>query len=423
MRKALLLVFALIYALCVAAQGHNTGMGGTGDDSESLSERLFKIEKRNDKFHVYLNYSSSYRAGDGNEDGNGNGNGWSSGFTGRELRLEILGNITERLSYRLRHQLNKSNVARGEDNFAKATDLMLLDYKFNDRLSVHGGKICLNWGGFEYDENPLYIYQYSDYVYWMDIFMAGAGVSYTPVEGQEFVVQVANTYNDKLADEYGENAVGVGAPALPTGGQVPSGHPLLERGQVIEKSNHPLTCLVNWNGSLFDGRLLTRWAWGIQTLAKHKYGKILSLGQQLTLPRLQWYFDYMGAWEGLDHLRIASMDAAPYLTEMGLENGYLNDVHYHSFITKANWQLVPRWNLMLKGAYEMVSAPKLEMFKNYRKSFLYAASLEYYPIKHQDLRLFLAYIGNKVDYSKRCGLEDYTHNRIELGFMYRMKCF
>lgn len=402
MRKILLLGMALIYAASLSAQGNNTGMGTHDEKIESLAEKIFKLEKKNDKFNVYLNYSASFQTK--KEAGE-----WTSSFINRDLRLEITGNITDKLSYRLRHQLNKSNVARSEDNFAKATDLMFLNYKFNDKLAVHGGKICLNWGGFEYDENPLYIYQYSDYVYWIDIFMAGAGVSYTPVEGQEFVVQVANTYNDKLAEEYGEQAVGVAA------------NPHM--AQPLVKSKLPLTYLINWNGSFLKGKLLTRWAWGIQSLAKHKYGKVLSLGQQLTLPNLQWYFDYMGAWEGIDHLRIASYDAKPFLEEQGLENGYLDDVHYHSFITKANWQFVPRWNLMLKGAYETVSAPKFEPFKDYRKSFLYAASIEYYPVKHQDFRLFLAYIGQKVDYSKRCGLEDFTNNRIELGFMYRLKCY
>lgn len=402
MRKILLLGMALMYVASLSAQGNNTGMGTHDEKIESLTEKIFKLEKKNDKFNVYLNYSASFQTKKEADE-------WTSSFINRDLRLEIMGNITDKLSYRLRHQLNKSNVARSEDNFAKATDLMFLNYQFNDKIAVHGGKICLNWGGFEYDENPLYIYQYSDYVYWIDIFMAGAGVSYTPVEGQEFVVQVANTYNDKLVEEYGENAVGVAA------------NP--HTAQPLVKSKLPLTYLVNWNGSFLNGKLLTRWAWGIQTLAKHKYGKILSLGQQLTLPNLQWYFDYMGAWEGIDHLRIASNDAKPFLEEQGLENGYLDDVHYHSFITKANWQFVPRWNLMLKGAYETVSATKLEPFKNYRKSFLYAASVEYYPVKHQDFRLFLAYIGQKVDYSKHCGLEDFTNNRIELGFMYRLKCY
>ena len=402
MRRVLLLGFALVCAVLAYAQGHNTGVGGHEEHGESLAEKIFKLEKKNDKFNVYLNYSASFQTKDESGD-------WTSGFTNRDLRLEILGNITDKLSYRLRHQLNKSNVARSEDNFAKATDIMMLNYQFNEKVGVHGGKICLNWGGFEYDENPLYIYQYSDYVYWVDIFMAGAGVSYTPIKGQEFVVQVANTFNDRIAEEYGENAVGVDKdPAT---------------AQPLTASKSPLTYLINWNGSFFGGKLLTRWAWGIQTLAKHKNSKMLSLGQQLTLPHLQWYFDYMGAWEGLDHMRIASTEAATYFAEHGLENGYLNDVRYHSFITKLNWQFVPRWNLMLKGAYETVSAPKLEPFKNYRKSFLYAASMEYYPVKGQDFRLFLAYIGNKVDYSQRCGLEDYSRNRIELGFMYRLKCF
>ena len=106
-----------------------------------------------------------------------------------------------------------------------------------------------------------------------------------------------------------------------------------------------------------------------------------------------------------------------------VDNGYFSDVHYDSFITKANWQFAPKWNLMLKGTYETASVKKIEQFKNYRKSFGYLASLEYYPVKSQDFRVFLAYIGKKVDFSDKCGLKDYNTNRIELGFMYRIKCY
>ena len=50
-------------------------------------------------------------------------------------------------------------------------------------------------------------------------------------------------------------------------------------------------------------------------------------------------------------------------------------------------------------------------------------SLEYYPAKQQDFRVFLAYVGRKFDYSDKCGLKDYNTDRIELGFMYRIKAY
>ena len=78
---------------------------------------------------------------------------------------------------------------------------------------------------------------------------------------------------------------------------------------------------------------------------------------------------------------------------------------------------------MLKGTYETASVKNVEILEDYRKSIGWIGSLEYYPIKNQDLRLFLAYLGKKVDYSDKCGLHDYNTNRIELGFMYRIKCY
>ncbi len=75
----------------------------------------------------------------------------------------------------------------------------------------------------------------------------------------------------------------------------------------------------------------------------------------------------------------------------------------------ANWQFAPKWNLMLKGMTDW--------------AYGYLASLEYYPDVTQNFRVFLAYIGKKVDFTSKCGLKDYNTNRIELGFMYRIKCY
>lgn len=405
MKKIIMMFAALAMTMGANAQGNNIGMGGGDGDIQSIHERITKLEKKNDMFNLYFNYAASFQA-----EHNSLSDEWGTKFANKQLRLEIKGNLTDKLYYRLRHRLNKATDAKGEDNFAKATDIMMVGYNFNDKLSISGGKMCQIWGGFEFDENPMYIYQYSDMVDNMDNFMAGVTVSYKPIPTQEIAVEISNAYNGKFADEYGDEAVVVNN----------------DEAQVLQKSKNPLTYIINWNGSFFDGKLNTRWAWGLQTQAKGKYSRMLTLGQQLNLPKFQWYFDYMGAFDDLDRLRIATNELGGALVDAdgdGIDNAYLGKVHYNSFITKANWQFAPSWNLMLKGMYETASVTKMEQFKNYRKSFGYMGSIEYYPAKQQDFRLFLAYVGRKFDYSTKCGLKDYNTDRIELGFMYRIKAY
>lgn len=400
MNKTLLTCALLTASLTAGAQnGANIGMGGSEGNYASLAEKVAKIEKKNDVFNVYFNYAASFQA-----ERNSLVDEWHTGFANKQLRLEIKGNIGDHLFYRLRHRLNKTNEARTQDNFSKATDIMMAGWKFNDKWSVQAGKMCQIWGGFEFDENPMYIYQYSDMVDNMDNFMAGVVVSYKPVPTQEFAVEVSDANNDSFSKVYG-----VGAASQEENSVRP-----------LTSSRNPLTYIANWNGSFADGMINTRWSWGIQTQARHKYSRMLILGQQLNLDKFQWYVDYMGAWDALDRLGIATSD-------LGLNGGghnlYASDVHYNSFITKVNWQFAPHWNLMLKGMYETASVSKLERGKNYRKSFGYMSSVEYYPLKDQDFRVFLAYVGRKYDFSEKSGLKDYNTNRIELGFMYRIKAF
>lgn len=405
MKKIIMMFAALAMTMGANAQGNNIGMGGGDGDIQSIHERITKLEKKNDMFNLYFNYAASFQA-----EHNSLSDEWGTKFANKQLRIEIKGNLTDKLYYRLRHRLNKATDAKGEDNFAKATDIMMVGYNFNDKLSISGGKMCQIWGGFEFDENPMYIYQYSDMVDNMDNFMAGVTVSYKPIPTQEIAVEISNAYNGKFADEYGDEAVVVNN----------------DEAHALQKSKNPLTYIINWNGSFFDGKLNTRWAWGLQTQAKGKYSRMLTLGQQLNLPKFQWYFDYMGAFDDLDRLKIATNElGGAFVDDDGnaLGNVYLGKVHYNSFITKANWQFAPSWNLMLKGMYETASVTKMEQFKNYRKSFGYMGSIEYYPAKQQDFRLFLAYVGRKYDYSTKCGLKDYNTDRIELGFMYRIKAY
>lgn len=380
----------------------NHGYGGDDGHFKSLAEEVTKLKKSNDMFNVYLNTAASAQVETDNE------HEWSTGFKNKHLRLEIKGNLTDKLYYRFCYRMTNSNVARSEDNFARSTDVVMIGYRFSDKFSVEAGKIFQPFGGYEVDENPIYIYEYSDLTGGLECYLGGVVVNYKPVPTQEIVVGVTNAHNDKFADVYGDNSLAIEGDGT--------------QNRILEKTRIPLGYSLGWNGSFLNNRLLTRWSWGIEGEARHKYSRMLILGQKLNLDRLQWYFDYMYQNDGLDRFGLASREVRDFFPAVGGEV-WMSDVHYTSFITKLNWQLAPQWNLMLKGMYETASVTKVDRFKDFRKSYGYVGSVEYYPVKSQDFRVFLAYVGRKVTYKDGVGLDKYNTNRIELGFKYRIKAY
>ena len=400
-RKTLLCCCLLALSVSMNAQD-NHGYGGDDGHFKSLAEEVTKLKKSNDMFNVYLNTAASAQVETDNE------HEWSTGFKNKHLRLEIKGNLTDKLYYRFCYRMTNSNVARSEDNFARSTDVVMIGYRFSDKLSVEAGKIFQPLGGYEVDENPIYIYEYSDLTGGLECYLGGVVVNYKPVPTQEIVVGVTNVHNDKFADVYGDNSLAIEGDGT--------------QNRILEKTRIPLGYSLGWNGSFLNNRLLTRWSWGIEGEARHKYSRMLILGQKLNLDRLQWYFDYMYQNDGLDRFGLASREVRDFFPAVGGEV-WMSDVHYTSFITKLNWQFAPQWNLMLKGMYETASVTKVDRFKDFRKSYGYVGSVEYYPVKSQDFRVFLAYVGRKVTYKDGVGLDKYNTNRIELGFKYRIKAY
>ncbi len=390
-RRIILFVFLALLSQVFFAQGSNTGMGGDDEDKIiSLAERVLKLENKQDAFNVYLNFSGAGSVGFGGDN--------ITGFKCKQLRLEIKGNLTEHLYYRLRHRLNKTNSAAGEDNFAKATDYMMVGYRFNDKWAVQVGKMCQYWGGYEFDENPMYIYQYSDMVDNLDSPKAGLVLLYKPIVSQELVMEVSNARNEKL---------NVAFPGI--------------EAQGIKQTKLPLAYILNWNGVFLNGCLQTRWSWGLRTLAKNTFSRQMILGQKVNFSKFQCYVDYSYEYDDIDRMGIITREATHWLSP---RQSCFEEVEYHSLVVKADWQFVNRWNVYAQGMYETASVRKnVKELKSYRKHYSYFAGVEYYPVKSQDLRISFSYLGQTYDYSDICALQDRNESRIELGIMYRIKCF
>lgn len=343
-------------------------------------EGINPIDKR---FNMYFNFQSSLDAEkEGEQD-------MTTKFKARQLRLEVRGNITDRIFYRFRHRLNRPTAAVKLDNLATATDMLYAGFHIDDKWALTVGKMCQAWGGYEFDLNPMNIYEYSDFIENMDNFMLGGMVTYTPNANHEFNLQVTDVRNDKFENIYGDK----------TG---------------LKQSNVPLTYIFNWNGSFFDNILQTRWGVGLQSEADGYNNTMVMLGTRLALPKFQAFLDYMRADEQFDRLCYTPQSKIKVQGRDVIVG--LKDTKYNTFVLKGEYQPIPSLNLFAQGIYETAES---NLAGNKMTGLGYYGGVEYLPFPSQDLRFFLAYVGRSREISNVTK----STNRVSLGMMYRIKAF
>ena len=364
---------------------------------KTLFEELTDVKKKSDKFNLYLNMQGGFDANfrDGFEEGT---------FKMRQLRIEMKGNINNWLSYRYRQRLNRSNDGGGMiDNVPTSIDYAGIGIKLNNRFNLFAGKQCTAYGGIEFDLNPIDIYEYSDMIENMSNFMTGLNIGYNLTSTQQLNLQILNSRNGSFDSTYGitENEEG----KLPD----------LKSGKL------PLVYTLNWNGT-FNDIFKTRWSASILNEAKSKIMYYYALGNELNLDKFNMFLDFMYAQEGIDRNgTITGIVGRP-----GGHNVF--DTGYLSVVTKLNYRFLPKWNVFVKGMYETASVTKSteDIAKgNYRTSWGYLAGVEYYPME-TNLHFFLTYVGRSYNFTSRAkilGQEDYSTNRISVGFIWQMPVF
>lgn len=394
-RFAICVLLASSAMLAAAQVKSNNDKVPSGEPS--LVERVAKIEKQNDWFNLYMNMNGSFNA-DFNQ---GGVNGLSQGaFRINQLRIEAKGKVNDWLSYRWRQRLNRDNDGSNDiDNAPTSIDIAGIGVKLSDKWSLFAGKQCAAYGGFEFDLNPIEIYQYSEIINNMSNFMTGLTVTYDFNPNQQLQFQVLNSLNEGTEATYGKN---------------------------LEQSRMPLVYTLNWNANMFGGFWQTRWSVSLMDEAKDKYMYYVALGNQFNFSkRCNMFIDLMSSTEELDRKGIMTNILGG--REMFDDHNAFNAM-YNSVVAKVNYRFKPKWNFFVKGMLESAAMFKSEdgvEKGNYRTSLGYVTGVEFYPMD-TNLHFYLTFVGQSNFFTERAkmyGNDDYNTQRVSVGFIYQLPVF
>lgn len=388
MKKIMLLSLLFVPVTMMAQQDKDASAG-----EESLFEKVTKIEKKQDNFHFLLNLNNSF---DVNQ---GDGKFQNAKFNMRQIRIEAKGNINDTFSFRWRQRLNRNNTPAADnlDNMPSSSiDVAGIGVNVSDKFSMFLGKQCAAYGGIEFDLNPIEIYEYSDMVDYMSNFLTGANFQFQLTPNHQLQLQVLDSRSGSMSDMYGDG---------------------------YEQSKVPLVYTANWNGN-FGDVFKTRWSYSLMSQAKGNQSHYVALGNEVTLNNFDAFFDVMYMREGIDREGIVSS-----IVGNNAMGGHQNDAEYLSLVMKAQYRFSPKWNFFVKGMLENEGFSKsngsIEKGK-YRTALGYFAGIEYYPIKNSNLHFFLTYVGRHYNYTDRAkayGADDYSTNRISLGYIWQLPMF
>ena len=326
-----------------------------------------------------------------------------SRFRTEQFRLEIRGKISEKVYFRFRDRYTRAQTSESIDNLSRSVDLAFLRFDLTDKFSITAGKMCADWGAWEFDWNPIDIYEYSDIVEYADNFLTGVGFTLTPSNRNQFTFQVLDSRTKSFDELYG---------AQPN----------------FKESKAPLAFVSNWRGSLFDGKVKTIWSYSLFNEAQDANGKganmnYIALGNEFNFGKFRFIYDFKWSDEELDRTGLVS-ETIP------------NDLYNYSV---ANTLYIGHWinlryQINQKVALTFVGMMDIANWKNsnndpqnttgeehIRKAWGYIPAVEYFPWKDLNIKFFANWIGRIYDYSDyaidRFGVTDYTTGRFTIGFI------
>lgn len=338
------------------------------------------------------------------------GNYTQSRFRNEQFRLEFRGQITDKVFFRFRDRYTRAQTSESVDNLSRSTDMAFIRIDVSKKFSVSAGKMCADWGAWEFDWNPIDIYEYSDIIEYADNFLTGVGFTYTPSPKNQWTFQVLDSRTKTFTELYG---------AQPN----------------FTESKAPLAFVSNWRGVLLDGKINTIWSYSLFNEAQDANGKganmnYIALGTEFNVSKkFRFIYDFKWSDEQLDRT--------------GLVSQIIPDAIYNYSVARTRYighWLNFRYRVAPKVDLTMVAMLDIAQWNNsfndplnttgethIRNAWGFIPAVEYHPWKDLNMKFFVNYIGrvyNYSDYAKsRFGATDYTTGRITIGFISPLAIF
>ena len=290
-------------------------------------------------------------------------------FKVNRVRLEIFGRLNKSISYHFRQSFNKYSNPFSLDNLASSIEYANITYHHpKNRFQLVAGKQFVCLGGYEYYVNALRVREFSDFNSTVGCYQTGLMGSFQLSPSQELNLQLVNNRSGSDSDLF--------AYGLPSD---------------MTKSKFPLLATLNWNGSFCDNSLQLRYALSAGNLAKGANIFYVTAGNIWERGPVLAYFDVMYSREGLDSQNRLSVLQGD---KEGAQN--LRNVHYLTLIGNVDYSFHPKWNVYLKGSWELAGLykPSGEMpAGRYMTNWNAQACVEWFPLtEDRGFKLFLHYL-------------------------------
>lgn len=370
----------LLYAVTASAQQQEA-------KNDTLHTPLIPVSKQSllNNVDVLANMRVAFR----NDFQNGTYTG--SRFVNEQFRLEIKGKVSDKLYFRFRDRYTRDPATQSVDNLSRSTDLAYVRFDPNEKWKIYAGKLCADWGGYEFDLNPIDIYEYSDIIEYADNFLTGAGLGFLPDKNNEFTFQILNSRTKTFKELYDT---------------IPG----------INESKFPFAAVINWRGNLFDGKFSTIWSYSIFKEATHQYMNYFAFGNQLSLHNFRLQYDFKLSLENLDRKMLVSSFTPDKKAVQG--------VRYMSHWLSADVKISRIVHLAFTGMVDFAywdGNPDPDKDKKLRTAWGYIPGVEVYPFKQVNLKVYANMVGRVYRYSNyaqtKLGMVNNDNFRFSVGIV------
>ncbi|ESU22797.1 hypothetical protein FEDK69T_18160 [Flavobacterium enshiense DK69] len=322
-----------------------------------------------------------------------------SSFNVNQLRFEIKGKIHDKVYFRFRHRFTKDVEIGSIDHMSQATDMAFVRIDVGPRTNFSLGKLCADWGGYEFDFNPIDILAYNDIVEFADNYLVGASVAHTlESKKHSFSFSVLNSRTKTFEEVYGTSA--------------PAG---------LETSEYPLAFVANWRGSFFNGKFETTYSYSYFNEAVGAHMNYIVLGNKFKFnDKFVLYYDFQYSDEGLDRTSIvSSIVSTPLATPIAVR-----DALYVENWLRAEYFVTPKVNLLMTAMHSnhyWKDNPDPGADDLLSVSYGLIPTVQYFPFKDYNMKFYLSYIYRKYDYKSYAeaayGVKDYTTGVLSFGII------